>query len=110
MQGVTYGKVWVFVSVEVATTGVTIGIVLQMTVEEVSWRVMTVAEVTTEVLVFVLVTMQRISLSSGFTAYGLHLPTVTEVTVLTTVVTTGLYVVVTLVMTVGFVEVQVEGL
>jgi hypothetical protein len=42
--------------VEVEYTGVTMGIVLQMTVDEVAWLVKTVEDVMTEVLVFVLVT------------------------------------------------------
>lgn len=51
-------------SVEVEYTGVTIGIVLQMTVDEVCWLVKTVEEVMTEVLVLVLVTRERVSLKS----------------------------------------------
>jgi hypothetical protein len=42
--------------VEVEYTGVTIGTVLQMTFEVVDWLVSTVEEVTSEVLVLVLVT------------------------------------------------------
>jgi hypothetical protein len=42
--------------VEVEVTGFTIGIVLQMTVEEVDWLVRAVSEVTTVVEVLVLVT------------------------------------------------------
>lgn len=53
------------ISVEVATTGVTIGSVLQTTVEEVSWRVRTVSEVMMDVFVFVLVTKEQVSIGFG---------------------------------------------
>jgi len=52
----------VIVSVEVEYTGVTTGIVLQMTVDEVCWLVRTVDEVRMEVEVLVLVTKRRVSL------------------------------------------------
>lgn len=42
---------------DVATTGVTIGMVLQITVEDVDCLVMAVSEVTTDVEVLVLVTV-----------------------------------------------------
>jgi hypothetical protein len=48
--------------VEVEKIGMTTGIVLQMTLVEVDWLVRTVDEVTTEVLVLVLVTGERVSL------------------------------------------------
>ena len=43
---------------EVATTGVTMGMVLQMTVDEVDCLVMAVSDVTTDVEVLVLVTVR----------------------------------------------------
>jgi hypothetical protein len=49
-------------SVEVENTGVITGIVLHITVEPVDWLVRTVEEVTTEVLVFVLVTWEWVSI------------------------------------------------
>lgn len=47
----------VVVTMDVATTGVTIGMVLQITVEDVDCLVMAVSEVTTDVEVLVLVTV-----------------------------------------------------
>lgn len=61
MQGVTYGRVWVFVIYSVASIGVTTGTVLQTVVYEVACLVMMVGSVTTEVDVFVLVTSIAVS-------------------------------------------------
>jgi hypothetical protein len=60
--------------VELEVTGFTIGIVLQMTVEEVDWLVRAVSEVTTVVEVLVLVTtyvsVNRLPAAMSFYVYS----------------------------------------
>jgi hypothetical protein len=62
--------------VEVVVTGFTIGIILQMTVEEVDWLVRAISEVTTVVEVLVLVTTcVSVNLPLVAVSFYVYLPT-----------------------------------